>query len=1186
MKVLLQLQKQQFDAGMKSVKASIQGLGRTIKQVSGMIVGGLGLGYLVSEMKNAARDMSVMKATMENVSNGFTEYAENIKFIQKISSDYGQDMIALGNGFAKFSAAAKQANISIEQQREIFEALTRAAGAYHLSADQTQLVSLALEQMMSKGTIRAEELVRQLGNNLPGAVNAMATAFGRSQGKIDGTVKELYDAMKAGNVVSKDVLPYFAQVLKVTTSAANFDSLQASLNRFKNSWVEFVDNSGFENLFKRLVDVGTRSLDSLKEHVDDMKSILVGAFAGVSTGKMFQSFQAEGTKSIKNLIAENELLEKQIQKVSDATKDARVGADAYDSAVKSVGKNLSIIQKNIYGITDEEWEAANAEYKRTGIHKELNKLQERYAKSINEVKAGEKEIQGLQDKIKENSRIISGSTDKFGKISIGIKNTFSAIWASIQSIGIALAAGLIIGAITAIAVKVIQIAKETARFKNLIKETDAEIEKMVSDTQKQVYEAQALFDTAKDLNASDKLRNDSAKKLLALLNDQKITIEDIKNGSDNVKTSLDNWSTSLLKAARSAAIFTKIQQLEDEMLDLEVKKREAQAKPQTYRPPIVGAGGGSLGQGAEVATQAARDVQTYQGRIDALNDTIEHYLDLAKEMGYENPFTDDAKAANTTEAVKTALDGYNTSLAELDKKLRNGSISLKKYNRDVNKLREDTVKNVQKYEGFEDAIEELGVEYEKLYKKINTVSNVGESPLEKLRKDIDKYLAKKKELDNLLSSGKIDEAGYLKSLGKLIEKYQGSIFGLDDLGDMLAKLGPKYQKAVDDINEAMAQVAMFDELEENLKEAEKQIESDFKEFLKDFEKYQDKLLEISNEKRPKRKARDTFFDYRSTGTQKLQGSADMSAKYVNDLEKFRDKILDVKDAFGYLDPYLQNLLTAICNKLAEATKQAKELDDAAKFAELKEDLEDLKRQRYNDLFEGIAGGGGFGALEHFHSSVSAIVDAMEELGDADSAWDAFGAGISVLTNFAQAIDSVISAIETWQNVIKTLTMLQEAQNTMQTAVSANKVASLAQEATAEGSSAAATVAAENAKQAAVATTSALLAGEAVAGAAASQASIPYVGPILAAAAAAAIAALLASSMKKFAKGGIVGGNDTQGDKNVVRANSGEMILTKGQQANLFAMINRGTSGGKEVEFRLRGSDLIGAINNTQRQRRG
>jgi hypothetical protein len=115
---------------------------------------------------------------------------------------------------------------------------------------------------------------------------------------------------------------------------------------------------------------------------------------------------------------------------------------------------------------------------------------------------------------------------------------------------------------------------------------------------------------------------------------------------------------------------------------------------------------------------------------------------------------------------------------------------------------------------------------------------------------------------------------------------------------------------------------------------------------------------------------------------------------------------------------------------------------------------------------------------------------------------------------------------------------------------------------------------------------------AIASGAKSASKIPIVGGILAVAQAVALAATLFSTMaqaKKFAVGGIVPGNSFAGDKILFRLNSGEMVLNQGQQNRLFNMINSGASGngsgGRDnVQFVLRGTDLIGLINNTQRKR--
>lgn len=84
--------------------------------------------------------------------------------------------------------------------------------------------------------------------------------------------------------------------------------------------------------------------------------------------------------------------------------------------------------------------------------------------------------------------------------------------------------------------------------------------------------------------------------------------------------------------------------------------------------------------------------------------------------------------------------------------------------------------------------------------------------------------------------------------------------------------------------------------------------------------------------------------------------------------------------------------------------------------------------------------------------------------------------------------------------------------------------------------------------------------------------------------AAAIASASSPKMQKFASGGIVGGSSFTGDRITAGVNSGEMILNKSQQANLFRMANGGGTG-NQVEFHISGTDLVGVLNNNNRKNR-
>ena len=1180
MKVLLQLQKRQFDQGISQVKNSLAGLGRTIKNFSGMLLGGLGLSALVGQFKQASTEMSVAKATLENVSKGFKEYSENMAFLKRISNEYGQDLISLTNGFAKFHAAAKETSLSLDQQRYIYEALTRAAGAYHLSAEQTSDVMLAVEQMLSKGKVTAEELRRQLGNSLPGAFNLMARAAGVS-------TAELEKMMKAGQVISEDVLPRFAQVLNATTAAANFDSLQSSLNRFKNAWVDFVDKSPFEEFFKWLVDIGTKSLNFISKHFWGVISAVAGGLAGVGTG---MKFEKEGSRSIESLRNKTKAYKGQIdeitKRINELIEQKRVLAN--DTFYLAKPEELTKSQALMMGITEEQWKQTKWADEALRIKKftfDKENKQKALTSQINVLRAQGLDLEKEQIK---NQIALERSTSKWGRALNGANVMWSSFKTTIKSIGASILTGLGLGAILSllglIVQKVVQWGIEQHKIKNLAYDTQAAAEKAASGVNEQIGRMEALYKIVTDTSKSESLRQRSLNQINNLLGDQKFELEDIEKNSDKVREAIDKWKTSIKQAARASAYFNQIQKLEAERIDLETKRDEEAAKPQTRTVVNTDAYGGRYAM--EVFTKAGRKAADYNKQIKAREVAINHLLTRMEAEGLNDPFADNGTfSKKTIDAVKGALDGYTSSVEKLKKKLNEGSISQKKYNRDLNKLREDTTATIQKYDGWEDALESLGPKYEKLYGSLSSVATINQ-PLENLRKDIDKFKESKDALDRTLEDGAMSGEEYAKALKTLVNRYKDNIIGAEDLEEKLKSLGTKYQNAVKELRDAIVDIDILDEIDESIKEQDKILKESMDESIDQLEKYQEKLFKVLDTPFPKRKLRDTTFDYSKSGSEKLEESAGLSDKYVEDLEKFRDMLTEIKQEFGYLNPYLQGLFDKVNNELMQATKNAKELNDAARLAKLIEDINKLKQQRFEDLFNGIAGSGGVGALERLHSSISDVKETFDELSESNDGWEQLGLWLKVLGDIADGIDTVVTAIKTWQTVMETMSALMKAQANLQASTSAQKVTALGAEVAAEGASATATVAAENAKTMAANQTSSALATQAVAGAAASQASLPVVGPVLAATAVAGIIALLMSGMKRFKNGGIVGGNQTSGDNQMVRVNSQEMILTKRDQANLYAAIKSGNLGGKGVDFRIHGSDLVGVIRNYDRRLKG
>lgn len=81
---------------------------------------------------------------------------------------------------------------------------------------------------------------------------------------------------------------------------------------------------------------------------------------------------------------------------------------------------------------------------------------------------------------------------------------------------------------------------------------------------------------------------------------------------------------------------------------------------------------------------------------------------------------------------------------------------------------------------------------------------------------------------------------------------------------------------------------------------------------------------------------------------------------------------------------------------------------------------------------------------------------------------------------------------------------------------------------------------------------------------------------------AAVSSVIAamSQIPKFATGGVVPGNRLSGDNVLIRANSGEVVLTKTQANNIGTMLSGGLGG--KVVFKIEGSTLVGVLNNHNR----
>jgi tape measure domain-containing protein len=149
--------------------------------------------------------------------------------------------------YVRVKESMSKLGLEAEDTRALFEGVSNAAATFALSADEVNGVLVAFSQVASKGKVQAEELRNQIGERLPGAFSLAAQSLGV-------TTEELNKMLETGQVLAKDFLPRFAQLLKENYGnnlADKTDTLAASARRA---------GTAFDLLKKAIFDLSSETI--------------------------------------------------------------------------------------------------------------------------------------------------------------------------------------------------------------------------------------------------------------------------------------------------------------------------------------------------------------------------------------------------------------------------------------------------------------------------------------------------------------------------------------------------------------------------------------------------------------------------------------------------------------------------------------------------------------------------------------------------------------------------------------------------------------------------------------------------------------------------------------------------------------------------------------------------------------
>ncbi|RIX47496.1 MAG: hypothetical protein D3M94_07425 [Rhodocyclales bacterium GT-UBC] len=188
--------------------------------------------------------------------------ADEMAYAAKLANRLGLELTATTQGYGKIQAASKGTTLEGEKTRAIFTAIASASAVMGLSAEDQSGVLLAISQMMSKGTVSAEELRGQLGERLPSAFKIAAAAM-----KV--TEEELGKMLETGQLTAAQFLPRFAEALQQSVNGSlrtAETSARANLQRLENAFTEFklrIASSG-------LLDKVSEQIERLLAHIAAM----------------------------------------------------------------------------------------------------------------------------------------------------------------------------------------------------------------------------------------------------------------------------------------------------------------------------------------------------------------------------------------------------------------------------------------------------------------------------------------------------------------------------------------------------------------------------------------------------------------------------------------------------------------------------------------------------------------------------------------------------------------------------------------------------------------------------------------------------------------------------------------------------------------------------------------------------
>ena len=264
---------------------NVNNVQNSLKGIAGFIT----KAFIINEVIQFGKSVIDVTKRVEEIKNQLNfaagsakQGAQDFDWIKQKSNELGLDLLTTAKAFARMNGAAQGTKYAGQGVKDIFEGAAMASTVLHLSADETEGTLYALQQMMSKSKVSAEELSRQLGNRMPGAVHLFSAAMGVSD-------EAFMKMMKDGKALSSVVLPAVADYMKNKFAPGvrdALDSISVQTKIMNNSFDIFKYTLGdiYTPLIKGITKI-VQGITGITQFINDNKSAVLGltTFIGVLT---------------------------------------------------------------------------------------------------------------------------------------------------------------------------------------------------------------------------------------------------------------------------------------------------------------------------------------------------------------------------------------------------------------------------------------------------------------------------------------------------------------------------------------------------------------------------------------------------------------------------------------------------------------------------------------------------------------------------------------------------------------------------------------------------------------------------------------------------------------------------------------------------------------------------------------